>query len=316
MNNFFYSTPDPYFQFDVDKQTDSLRTALTSKQSTSNLIRLLTQLTSSQRQQIKTHYISAYGESLEKLISNKLSGDFRDCVIALFDSPTTFDAKQIFKAIDGAGTDEDTLTEIIATRAPHKFTQLKAEYQSSYNETLKQAIEGDTSGDYLQLLLALIEGGRNDNAYPNEAACNSMCELLHSKADTKEKECFMKVLVMYSPSEVAMIARMYMKKYKQSLKEVVEKVYKGDAKLLVGTLVESLVNPSRYFATRIRKAVDSFSVKSKILIRVIVTRNEIDIPQIKRWYKRMYKSDMIEDIKKKLKGDFMELIVALCNKQQ
>ena len=314
MNNPFYSLPDPYYQFDVDTQTDSLHTALTSKQTPSNLIPLLTQLTSSQRQQIKTHYISAYGESLDKLISSKLSGDFRDCVLALFDSPTTFAAKQIFKAIDGAGTDEDTLTEIIATRAPHTFTQLKTEYQSAYNETLKQAIEGDTSGDYLQLLLALIEGGRNDNAYPNETACSSMCELLHSKADTKEKECFMKVLVMYSPAEVAMIARMYMKKYKQSLKDVVEKVYKGDAKLLVGTLVESLVNPSRYFATRIRKAIDCFSVKSKILIRVIVSRHEIDMQQIKRWYKRMYKSDMVDDIKKKLKGEFMELILALCNK--
>lgn len=314
MNNQYFFTSNPYFQFDVDKQTESLHNAITSKQGASDLIRLITQLTSSQRQQIKTHYISAYGESLEKLLSKKLSGDFRDCVIALFDSSTTYDAKQIFKAIDGAGTDEDTLTEIIATRAPHKFTQLKEEYQSAYKETLKEAIEGDTSGDYLHLLLALIEGGRNDNAYPNEAECNAMCELLHSKVDTKDKECFMKVLVMYSPAEVAMIARMYMKKYKASLKEVVEKVFKGDAKLLVSTLVESLVNPPRYFAMRIRKALDCFSVKSKTLMRVVVTRSEIDIPQIKRWYRRIYKSDMVEDIKTKLKGDFMELILALCNK--
>ena len=314
MNKTCSFSVDPYVQFDIHSETESLHNAIISKQGRSDLIRLISHLTNSQRQQIKTNHMNTYGDSLEKFISDKLSGDFRDCVLALFESPTAYDAKQIYKAIDGAGTDEDTLTEIIATRPPHKFAELKEEYHKTYKETLKQAIEGDTSGDYLELLVALIEGGRNDNAYPNEDECDEMCKLLHSKVDTKDKECFMKVLVTYSPAEVAMIARMYLKKYKESLKDVVEKVFKGDAKLLVGTLVESLVNPPKYFAMRIRKAVDSFSLKSKLLIRVIVNRSEIDIPQIKRWYKRMYKSDMVEDIKKKLKGDFSELIVALCNK--
>ena len=47
------------------------------------------------------------------------------------------------------------------------------------------------------------------------------------------------------------------------------------------------------------------------LIRVIVTRHEIDLPLIKEVYEKMYDADMIEDIIDDTSGDYQTLLVSL-----
>ena len=83
-------------------------------------------------------------------------------------------------------------------------------------------------------------------------------------------------------------------------------------KRLLQTIVASTINPAEYFATRIFYAVDGLGTKDTLLIRTIVTRNEIDIKQIMEGYQRMYKRDMIKDIKGDTSGNYKKLLVELC----
>ena len=50
------------------------------------------------------------------------------------------------------------------------------------------------------------------------------------------------------------------------------------------------------------------------LIRILVTRNEIDMPQIRETYKRIFNKDMIKDIKDDTSGDYRKLLVKLASR--
>ena len=111
--------------FNAEKQGDSLHNAITVKEGTSEIISIITSLTNEQRQLVKEYYITAYGVSLEKELQKKLSGNIEECILALLEKPIIYDTDQLFKAIDGAGTNEDTLNEIITTRHKWQIEEIK-----------------------------------------------------------------------------------------------------------------------------------------------------------------------------------------------
>ena len=301
-------------QHTAESDCHDLNEAIKSSKGQTEIIKIMCNRTNEERQKIKQLYIASYGEDLEKALRSKLSGNFEDCIVALLNTPSEYDAKQLHKAIAGIGTDEDTLTEIIATRPKWKIEEIKAEYQKLYNVSLEKDIHGDTSGTYRQLLVALLQGGRSENPYPNEKECKKICEELYNGGEAikgTDNALFIKYFANKSPAELAMISRLYHKKYNKTLLDVIEKEFSGDVKVLFSTLLKALVKPAEYFATRVNKAVKGWGTNNNLLIRILVTRDEIDMPQIKKCYKELYKKDMLEDIKDDTSGDYRELLIEL-----
>ena len=301
-------------QHTTESDCHDLNEAIKSSKGQNEIIKIMCNRTNEERQKIKQLYITSYGEDLEKALRSKLSGNFEDCIVALLNTPSEYDAKQLHKAIAGLGTDEDTLTEIIATRPKWKIEEIKAEYEKLYNVTLEKDIQGDTSGTYRQLLVALLQGGRSENPYPNEKECKKICEELYNGGEAikgTDNDLFIKYFANKSPAELAMVPRLYHKKYNKSLLDVIEKEFSGDVKVLFSTLLKALVKPAEYFATRVNKAVKGWGTNNNLLIRILVTRDEIDMPQIKKCYKELYKKDMLEDIKDDTSGDYRELLIEL-----
>ena len=300
--------------FNAEDDCKALNDAIKSVKGESEIIKIMCNRTNDQRQEIKKLYISLYGEELEKVLKKKLSGNFEDCIVALLNTPAEYDAKEIHKAIAGLGTNEDTLTEIIATRPKWKIEEIKEEYQKLYNVSLEKDVKGDTTGAYRQLLVALIQGGRSENPYPNEKQCKKICEELYQGGEAvkgTDTDLFIKYFANRSPAELAMISRIYHKKYNKSLLDVIEKEFSGDVKVLFSTLLTALVKPAEYFATRVNKAVKGWGTNDNLLIRILVTRDEIDMPQIKKCYKKLYNKDMLQDVKDDTSGDYRELLIEL-----
>lgn len=48
-------------------------------------------------------------------------------------------------------------------------------------------------------------------------------------------------------------------------------------------------------------------------MRVLISRDEIDMPQIKAAYQKLYGKDMVKDIKSDIGGDYQKLMVELCD---
>ena len=90
-----------------------------------------------------------------------------------------------------------------------------------------------------------------------------------------------------------------------------EPSFSNDMKKLLSTIVNASINPSEYFATRVNQAIKGLGTNDNLLIRVLVTRDEIDMPKIKECYKNLYGRDMLEDIKDDCSGSYRELLLEL-----
>ena len=111
--------------------------------------------------------------------------------------------------------------------------------------------------------------------------------------------------------EFIFIAKAYHKLTGHTILQAIDKEFSGDTKKLLRTIVYAVISPSEYFATRVNKAVKGWGTNSNLLIRVLVTRDEIDMPQIKQFYKQLYKKDMLQDIKDDTSGDYRKLLIEL-----
>lgn len=89
------------------------------------------------------------------------------------------------------------------------------------------------------------------------------------------------------------------------------KVFKGDVKKVFKAIIYALLSPSEFFAFRINKAMKGFMINNNILIRTLISRDEIDIERIKKYYKQLYNQDLYATINEKIDGDYRNLLLAL-----
>ena len=305
---------DPKLSEYVDQLKKAMKGLGTDEDS---LIKVTIQHPLSTRLKIKAQYKSTYGRDLLDDFKSDLSGDFLDLMIALYTDIYEFDANQCHRAIEGLGTDEDTLIEIIGTRPGWMLKKVKEEYKRIYNVDLEKDVEDDTSFNFKKLLITLLQCNRSQNKNPDKQKCIQIAEELYNAGEKKlgtNEQVFNKYFGNCSPAELMTIAREYHKKYGKSLIKVIESEFSGNIAKLIKTIFYANINPTEYFATRIRDAVKGLGTKEKILTRVVVTRNEIDIKEMREYYKLLYSKDMIEDIKSDTSGDYRKLLIGLADK--
>ena len=291
----------------------NIRQSITKPRNLNQLINIIAHRSNNQRQEILKEYFNKYQRNLLDDFKSELSGNFQEATISLFYTPVDFDCYQLYKSMKGIGTNEDTLIEILASRSNERIIEIKKRYPEMYNKNLEKDIQNETSGAFRKILLKLLEASRKDT-YPNEQECNENAKRLYDAALNKKEnlyDIFIYIFTEKSREEIAQIAKIYYKWYSKTLLELVESLFSGDFKRTLKAIIYSLLSPSEYFAYRINKAVKGFGTKDNILIRVIVSRDEIDIERIKRYYKQLYNKDMYDKIKEDVSGDYKNLLLEL-----
>ena len=262
----------------------------------SKIVEFICKLTNEQRQKLKELYLSSYGTELEKELDSVLSGDAKDLISGLMKNPIDFDAEQIYLSMKGLGTDEDTLSEMIATRPGRRLIKIKDRYPELYNETLENDIKGDTSNYYRNILTAMIQGGRSDNPYPNSQKMKEIVQKLTINDDSI-KDNFVSYLVNCSYGEICTICREYEKVSEKNILDSIKNLFSSDEYNFFNMLLNYISDPGKFFAEKIH----GFKVKD--LIRIIVSRSEDNMDEIRDSYKELYNIELIDDIKNNTKGD-------------
>jgi len=297
---------------DADVLKNSMKGLGTDKEA---IINLATSRVNQQRVQIRDAYKASYGRDLITDLKSELSGHLKDALVAMFYSPIEYDCLSLRSAMKGLGTDEDTLIEIIATRPGYIIKQIIEKYPNYVDgRNLVEDIKNETSGSFKRLLISLLQGSRSDNTNPNIEECEKMAKELYEAGEKKwgtDDSVFNKIFALSSPMEIACISRAYHKLTGHTILQAINNEFSGDIKKLLTAVVYAVISPSEFFATKVNKAVKGLGTNDKLLIRIMITRNEIDMPYIKQYYKQLFKKDMVEDIKGDTSGDYRKLLVKL-----
>ena len=301
----------------MSSDAETLRNAMKGFGTDENtLIKVVGNRTNRQRQIIKEQYKAAFGRDLISDLKSELHGKMEDAFVALFTDPIEFDADSLRDALHGAGTDEDTLIEIIASRNNQQLAAIKQCYNAKYQRDLEADIKSDVHGTLQNLLVSLLQGKRSMNPNPDQGRCAAIAKEIFDAGEAKlgtDESSFNKYFVSLSPVELICVAQHYHKLTGHTILEAIEKEFHGDSKKAFKTIVYATLSPSEYFATRVNKAIKNFGTKDHLLMRVLITRDEIDMPTIKQYYKQLYGKDMIEEIKSEIHGEYQKLMIELCS---
>ena len=270
--------------------------------------------TNAQRLEIVKAYKASYGRDLIADLKSELHGKFEDAILALFTDPIEYDADELRKAMKGIGTNEDTLIEIISSRPPAVLKRIKDKFNEKYKRDLEKDVKSETSGTLRKLLIALLQCSRSTNTKPNLEQCKAIAEEIYKAGEAKmgtDESVFNKYFCSLSPVELAHVARAYHQLTGHTILQAIDKEFSGDSKKALRTIVYATLSPSEYFATRVHDAVKGLGTKDHLLIRVLVSRSEIDMPQIKQYYKQLFGKDMYEDVKNDISGDYRNLMLGI-----
>ena len=299
--------------FNPKEDAINLNKAITKPKDMNKLINIVAHRSNSQRQVILNEYYEYFKKNLLDELKSELSGNFKETVISLFYTPVDFDCYHLDKAMKRLGTNEDTLIEILASRSNERIKEIKKRYKEIYNRDLVKDVEKDTSGTFRKILKRLLDGCRPNN-YANEQECNESAQRLYTAALNKKEslnDTFIYMFTEKSREEIALIAKIYYKWYSQTLFELIESLFSGDFKRILKAIIYSLLSPSEYFAYRIHKAMKGIGTKDTILIRVLVSRDEIDIERIKRYYRKLYDKSLYDTVKNETSGDYQKILLEL-----
>ena len=303
--------------FDANVDAETLKNSLSPKKDENNIIKLVTNRTNYQLQQIKEAYNTLYKGDLIKDLKKALSGHFEDVVVGLFYTPLDYDCFHLRKAIKGLGTDEKALIEILCTRPSNVIEEIKKRYGEMYpGRSLLKDIESDTSGNFRKILRSLLSANRPPDTQPDIEECKNCAKRLYEAGEKRlgtNEEVFTQIFTEKSPSEFICIAQLYYKLTKHTLIQAVENEFSFDSKKCLIAIIYAILSPSEYFAKLVYKAIKGLGTDNTTLIRVLISRHEVDMPQIKQYYKQNYKKDMIDDIKGDTSGNYRKILVELAS---
>jgi annexin A7/11 len=105
---------------------------------------------------VNHHYMAKHKHTLETAIKKETSGHYEDLLVGLTKAPLIYYCDRLYSAIHGAGTDERALNFIFAILDFDELRAVKQLYEQRHKVPLEKAIKGDTSGNYEDLLVALL----------------------------------------------------------------------------------------------------------------------------------------------------------------
>lgn len=120
----------PVENFDAVADGDALRAAMKGLGTDEeDIVRILTTRSNKQRQAIAAYFRNELGRDVCDDLRSELGGTFEKVIIALMMSSDQYECVQLNGAMEGAGTDESVLVEILCTKTNAEMKTLVEKYE-------------------------------------------------------------------------------------------------------------------------------------------------------------------------------------------
>jgi len=278
------------------------------------IIKVLVAHSNAQRQQMKDKYKQLYGKDLVTELQKELGGKFEDAVVALMTPPVLFLAHELRRAMKGVGTDESTLIEILC-RSNAEIKAVKTAYETEFKgRDLEKDIASDTSGHFKRLLISQCTCARDETAHVDMALAAKDAKLIYEAGEAHlgtDESAFNAVLCTRSYPQLKATFEQYRAQTGKGILDTIKREMSGDLAEGMSALVNFAWDPIWFYAERLYKSMKGIGTNDQQLIRVIVSRSEIDLKHISQAFHKQYSSFLSDFIKDDCSGDYRRLLLAV-----
>jgi annexin A7/11 len=276
------------------------------------IIEVLCRRSCAQRMEIAKAFKTGYGKDLIENIKSECRDNFLNLLIALLTPTFEYYARELHDAMEGKGTDEDVLIEVMCGLRNYEIQNINAYYAMLYGMKLEDALRQDTSGCFKRLMVSLACGGRDESMVVDHNQAKLDAQLLKDsgigRMGTDESD---RILCTRNYEQIKVIAREYEQLTGHTLEKDIKKEFSGDVEDGMVALLRCALNRSEFFARRLHKSMAGFGTFDRDLIRLVVTRCEIDMVDIKEAFQQKYGKPLKSFIKGDTSGDYKHALYAL-----
>ncbi|XP_032426229.1 annexin A1-like [Xiphophorus hellerii] len=312
----YYGTVTPYPNFNASSDASILQSAIQSKKVDEDVIgAILAKRNNEQRQKIKAVYESSFGKNLVKSLKPVLRSHLEDVVLALLMPPAQFDAYLLRRATKGLGTDEDVLVEVLATRSYAEIQEIKKVFKQEYQKELEEVIKEETGGDFTTALLAMLNTKRDQNTAVDMELAKKDAKILFEAGEGIGKanvSTFINILTTRSGPQLSKTFQHYAAISDVTLPKALQMELKGDIEDCLIDIVKCAWNTPAFFAEKLNRAMKGHGTSDQTLIRILVSRSEVDLQKVVEEYRAMFERTLHEDILNDTKGHYQKVLLALC----
>ncbi|KAM3963448.1 annexin B13 [Aphomia sociella] len=278
------------------------------------IIQVLTRRSNEQRLRIAFEFKTLYGKDLVSDLKSETSGKFEDLLVALMTPLPQFYAKELHDATSGIGTDEDVLIEVMCTMSNHEIQVIKQAYTAMYGNFLEDDLRGDTSGNFKRLMTSLCMGNRSEEFHVDQEKAREDARSLLQAGELRlgtDESVFNAVLCSRSFPQLTAIFQEYQFLTGHDIDDAIKAEFSGDLEKALRAIVKVVRNKPLFFAERLHKSMKGLGTNDRQLIRVMVTRCEVDLGDISDMFQNKYGETLASWIEGDCSGHYKKCLLGL-----
>ncbi|XP_034840111.1 annexin B9-like isoform X1 [Maniola hyperantus] len=278
------------------------------------IIQVLTRRSNEQRLRIAFEFKTLYGKDLVSDLKSETTGKFEDILVALMTPLPQFYAKELHDATAGIGTDEDVLIEVMCTMSNHEIHVIKQAYTAMYGTLLEDDLRGDTSGNFKRLMTSLCMGNRSEEFHVDQARAREDARSLLQAGELRlgtDESIFNAVLCSRSFMQLAAVFQEYHSLTGHDIDDAIKAEFSGDLEKALRAIVKVVRNKPLFFAERLHKSMKGLGTNDRQLIRIMVTRCEVDLGDIADMFQSKYGESLQSWIEGDCSGHYKKCLLGL-----
>ncbi|CCC05003.1 unnamed protein product [Sordaria macrospora k-hell] len=304
--------PDP----DADRLRKAMKGWGTDEK---ELIRVLADKDPLQINLLREAFSKRHRRDLIADIKSETSSWFEEGLVMLARGPLLNDVHMLYNAMDGAGTNEDILNDILLRRSNADLKAIKAEFSRVFRRSLEEMVRGELSMKTERHFMIVLGATRAEDAAPVVKAdidrdVDDIYNATEGKIGTDEMRVC-SILSLRNNNQIRAISYEYRQKYARDLDTVIQKQeFSGHMKDAL--LIQLRHGTDKYMlqARLLEDAMAGLGTKDRLLTSRLVRAHwdRENLRNVKNAYEQRYKTKLYKRVQGETSGDYQRLLVAIC----
>ncbi|KAG7319514.1 hypothetical protein KOW79_016657 [Hemibagrus wyckioides] len=308
-------TVRPFLPFDPDLDAHQIHAALDKKNAdVVTVINILTNRTNAQRQSIASVFQNHTQKGLSAALKKGLSGAVQDLLLGLMMTPARFDAHRLRQSMEGLGTDEEALLEVLCTRSQNQLRHITVAYYEAYSRYLENDLISETSKEFTKLVLAILkkEEINTPSKIDYELIEQDVKKLRDAIIGKKSNpEPWIQVLTSRNSDHLNRVLSRLEDQKGEAVEKTIQNSFSGDVRMGLRILVNTIQNTPLFLAQRLHTSMK----KSSVVNGIMVARSEEDLLRVRVEFCKLTNLSLYSTIQKEFKGELQLALLALCRSE-
>ncbi|KAI1083137.1 Annexin [Whalleya microplaca] len=308
--------PPQIIQWDATPDAQALRGAMKGfGTDEKTLIRVLSTKDPLQIEAIKSTYFRMFSRTLEKDIISETRGWFETGLVALVRGPLQHDVHLLNSAMDGPGTKEKVLNDVLLGRSNADMQAIKGAYRQTFHRSLEADVKGDLSMKTERHFMIVLGANRAEDSAPviPQAIDQDVMELYRAtegKVGTDEM-MVCSILSTRNDNQIRAISHAYEQKFRRRLEDVIKKEFSGHMEAALLYQLRNAVDKYMHAVTLLEDSMAGLGTKDHLLVSRVVRYHwdRQTMVNVKGAYQQRYRKSLASRIKGETSGDYQRLML-------